>query len=251
MTVDRFSIQVFETVTSTNDTVLQAGADGAPEGTTHLALAQTKGRGRSHRVWWSPGGAGLWMSTLLRPTGRRAVWGGISLLAGAAAQQALTKLDVRNVEVFWPNDLMVRSRKLGGILSEVRSRGDRSWIALGIGINIDLTSPEVISAMPEELRGRITSMVAAGPPTTTDPVAIAHAVLKEFWPLYRRFLAGDPIADLVGEDLACPGTKVEILGSRPRTATVLGLGAAGELLVRDGDGKVESLVAGEVRYEPG
>ena len=248
-----FPIQLFDVVPSTNDTILEAGAGEAPEGTTHIAREQTKGRGRGERVWWSPAGAGLWMSTLLRPEGRRSAWGGISLLAGVAARRALVKLGVGDVRVFWPNDLRAGGRKLGGILGEVRSRGSRSWIALGMGINIDLGTTEVEAVMPASLRGRITSLVEAGPAATTDPVTIARAILNELWPLYTRFLAGGTVAHLVAQEVTLPDREVEILspGAAVHKGTVRGLAANGELLVRGRDGNVETVVAGEIRYDSG
>jgi BirA family biotin operon repressor/biotin-[acetyl-CoA-carboxylase] ligase len=247
-----FPIQIFESLSSTNDSILAAGEAGAPEGTTHIALEQRQGRGRGSHTWWSPRGAGLWMSTLLRPRGRRSSWGGLSLIAGAAVQKALSRLGVRGVGLYWPNDLYAVGRKLGGILGEVRSRGDDSWIALGIGLNIDLTAPRLRGSIPRGLAGRIVSLVEVGFPGATEPAAIARAILRELWPLYLRFLEGESVACLAGEELAHAGRRVEIRapGGHLRRATVLGLSAEGELLVEEADGKVSSLVAAEVNYDP-
>ncbi|MEC7922457.1 MAG: biotin--[acetyl-CoA-carboxylase] ligase, partial [Planctomycetota bacterium] len=111
-------IEIFEVLTSTLDSIHQAAASGAPQWTTHIALEQTRGRGQKNRSWWSPPGAGLWMSTLLRPKCDRKTWGGIALIAGTAARNALAALGIERVELRWPNDLYVQSRKLGGILAE-------------------------------------------------------------------------------------------------------------------------------------
>ena len=137
------SIEIFEVLTSTLDSIHQAAAEGAPEWTTHIAREQTRGRGQQARPWWSPSGAGLWMSTLLRPSTPRRTWGGIALVAGAATRSALESLGVKAVELRWPNDLYVDSRKLGGILAESRSLSTGAWISLGIGINVDLESGEL------------------------------------------------------------------------------------------------------------
>lgn len=171
------------------------------------------------------------MSTLLRPVVRREVWAGISLLAGVAVRRALLDLGVRNVSLFWPNDLEVEGRKIGGILGEVRSLGEKAWIALGIGINIDLTRADTI---PPELAPSATSMVESGSPRTTDPVQIARSILEKFWPFYEQFNIGQSIPDLVGTHLAHVGEVVEVrLGRQPPwKGTVEGLGKNGELLVR-------------------
>src|SRR2546428_10451896 len=92
---DRFQIEVFDVLTSTNDSILQAGERGAPEGTTHISRSQTKGRGRGDHSWWSPPGAGLWMSTLLSPSRRREEWGGVSPVAGGGGRVGLLAVGVR------------------------------------------------------------------------------------------------------------------------------------------------------------
>ena len=246
-----FAIQFFDRVTSTNDSILEAGAAGAPEGTTHVALEQTRGRGRGDHDWWSPAGAGLWMSTLLRPDCPRPTWSGLSLLSGVAVRRALVGLGVRGVELFWPNDLYVGSRKLGGILTEVRGSGSRAWVALGVGLNINLTSDDVLRTMPPELRERVICMTEAGPPTTRSPRAIAENVLEALAPPYRNFQDGGILPQLIGDEIAHCGRRVKVNrpGRPTMEGTVTGLGAGGELLVESLDGVVHSIVAGDVHYE--
>src|SRR5690606_6371108 len=124
-------------------------------------------------------------------------WAGLALVAGVAAKEALEGLGVRSIEIEWPNDLVVGPRKLGGILCEVRGRGADAWIALGIGVNINLESREARRRVPPELRDRIICATAAGPPTTRDPERIGRAVLDAFWPLYERHQSGEPLGDIV------------------------------------------------------
>ncbi len=249
-----FPLHQLGVVTSTNDTILEAGAAGAPEGTTHLAEAQTRGRGRVRRSWWSPSGAGLWMSVLLRPTRDRAVWSGLSLVAGAAVRRTLIHIGVPDVELYWPNDLQVGSRKIGGILGEVRSDAENAWIAMGIGINIDFGDRR--AEMPPEIEAIATSLVTAGSPVTTDPETIARRILENFWPRYEEFNSGRSIPELVGTDLAHCGRRVEVRTEARAgwRGVVQGLGAHGELLVERTDHgsapDIVSVTAGEVIYEP-
>ena len=81
------SIEIFEVLTSTLDSIHQAAAEGAPEWTTHIAREQTRGRGQQARPWWSPSGDGLWMSTLLRPSAPRMTWGRDAGHVGVAGRQ--------------------------------------------------------------------------------------------------------------------------------------------------------------------
>jgi BirA family biotin operon repressor/biotin-[acetyl-CoA-carboxylase] ligase len=230
----RSAIQVFDVLASTQESILGVGDGDAPEGTTHIARTQTEGRGRSRRSWWSPPNAGLWMSVLLRPRRERASWGGLALVAGRGVKEALCDLGVPGVELFWPNDLQVRGRKIGGILGESRARGGKAWLALGIGVNVDLSPPGIAGKMPPQLRGRITSMVESGRPTTVDPVEIARAILRRFWPLYGEFVGGTEVPAIVAGHLAHAGCPVRVLtrGVKAWVGVVEGLGGGGELLVR-------------------
>lgn len=244
-------IEIFEVLTSTLDSIHQAAAAGAPQWTTHIALEQTRGRGQKNRSWWSPPGAGLWMSTLLRPKCDRKTWGGIALIAGAAARNALALLGVETVELRWPNDLYVQSRKLGGILAESKDPAAGSWVALGIGINIDLQGAGQGSTIPEELSDQIICLSEAGPPREKEPGKIALAILHELRPLYGRLQQGEPIREIVGNSLAAAGRKVSIeQPGRPRLqGTVNGLGKHGELVVEDAGGTIHAIVAGDVSWD--
>ncbi len=247
----RFPIEVFDRLESTNDSLHRAAGSGVPEGTTHIAREQTSGRGRGDHDWWSPAGAGLWMSTLLRPTRTRAEWGGLALVVGAACRAALEDLDVRGVELYWPNDLYVSDRKLGGILCEARGADSSRWVVVGIGINIDLTPPDLRHAMPTELQDAAICMTEAGPPRVREPRALAIAILTRLWPLYRHFERGGALPRLVGEDLAHRGRRVEVLmpGQPPFHGIVAGLTDRGELVVRDLSDNEHVIRAAEVRYE--
>src|SRR5690606_18635680 len=105
---------------------------GSPEGSVIVADAQTAGRGRAGRRWWSPPGAGLYVSIVLRPP--REVVPLLTLAAGVAAAEGVEAATSLGVAVKWPNDLYVAGRKLGGILTE--SRGGLSCVIVGAGINV-------------------------------------------------------------------------------------------------------------------
>jgi BirA family biotin operon repressor/biotin-[acetyl-CoA-carboxylase] ligase len=244
------SIEIFDEISSTNDSILAAGAADLPEGTTHIALVQTAGRGRAQHRWWSPRGAGLSMSTLLRPTLPRDRWAGLALVAGAATHRALSRSGVRGLELEWPNDLVAGRRKLGGILCEVRATGSKAWVALGIGVNLDLERPESRRSMPAQLQDIVTCATAEGPIDSADPETIGRRILEELWPVYDEFLTGSPVASLVGELLSHRGRPVHVAlpDGAEFEGTVEGLGARGELLVTPADGRVRAVIAGDVHY---
>src|SRR5687767_9144179 len=110
----------YSEIGSTNDEAARLAEHGAPEGTTVMASAQTAGRGRFGRSWFSPPGAGLYVSVVCRDR-RAAPY--ISLAGGVAVADGILAATGLPVEIKWPNDIVVdagrgRRRKLAGILAE-------------------------------------------------------------------------------------------------------------------------------------
>ena len=126
-------------VVSTNGLLKARARAGAVEWTTILAETQTGGRGREGRTWVSPRG-GLYLSVLLRP--RDEGVGLVPLAAGVAVAEVAREHGVP-AELKWPNDALVRGRKLAGILTEASSGSlGVEWAVVGIGMNVavDLTA---------------------------------------------------------------------------------------------------------------
>ncbi len=237
----------FEEIHSTNDSIHQVAQEGAPEGTTHLAGRQSQGRGRLGRDWWSPRNSSLLFTTLLRPQVPIMETMGLSLVAGVAAKLALSPLTSQPISLYWPNDLYFGPvKKLGGILCEMRQANENYWVALGMGINLDLRSADI----PKELQGQTACLAELGS-EVSDPIAIAQLIHESFWPLYQRFQAGETISELSGPHLAHTGERVTVTDVNSPTirGTVKGLGPSGELLVEDDHSVLHTVVAGDVQYE--
>lgn len=125
-------VRVLERCPSTNRALL---AERLAQPVLLAADEQSAGRGRRGRRWHSPAGHGVLFSLglcLQRPA--RAL-GGLSIVAGMAAVRALRALGAAEVALKWPNDLMARGAKLGGILVETRAQGKGSAVVVGIGLN--------------------------------------------------------------------------------------------------------------------
>jgi BirA family biotin operon repressor/biotin-[acetyl-CoA-carboxylase] ligase len=122
---------------STNTDALAAARDGAPHGSVYFADEQWAGRGRGDHTWQSAAGQGLYVSVLLRPSIRASVLSVIPLTAGLAAANAIETVANLNADLRWPNDLLIGTRKTGGILVESRTEsGEVSFVVIGIGINV-------------------------------------------------------------------------------------------------------------------
>ena len=106
------------------------------DGTLVLADEQTEGRGRFGRAWRSDPGRGVWLTLLERPQDPAAL-DVLSIRVGLAAAQALDHAAGEEVGLKWPNDLLARDGKLGGILVESRWHGAAlQWVAIGVGVNV-------------------------------------------------------------------------------------------------------------------
>jgi BirA family biotin operon repressor/biotin-[acetyl-CoA-carboxylase] ligase len=134
-------LQFVKTTQSTNSDAMAAARLGAPHGTVYFADEQTAGRGRGDHRWHSAVGEGLYVSVLLRPKIDAARLPLLPLAAGLAAAQAIQEVAGVSIDLRWPNDLLIRERKTGGILVEAQTEsapggGRAAFAVVGVGINV-------------------------------------------------------------------------------------------------------------------
>ncbi|HYN06855.1 MAG TPA: biotin--[acetyl-CoA-carboxylase] ligase [Vicinamibacterales bacterium] len=241
-------LHYYRDVGSTNDIALAVAAAGAVEGTAVLADHQRAGRGRMGRTWFSPPGAGLYLSAIVRPGS--ADWLSLTTLAaGVAVARALVMVSALPIGLKWPNDLVIGQpwRKIGGVLCESSGSGaEIDALVVGIGVNLDLAST------PPELAAVATSVEAElGRPV--DRWRVVVEVLAELHGLLARLRAGDRAwvcdewrrfgrAGLLGARVRWDDQGIE------RTGLARDLDETGALLVESA-GKVERLIAGDVRWD--
>lgn len=148
-------IILLDQVSSTNDTLKESALAGAEEGTVVVAREQLSGRGRNRRAWLSPRDAGLYCSLLLRPVLLPSQSGLLSILLSLAAIRAIRRATGIRAGLKWPNDLMVRGGKAGGILVESHLSGQHLAFAVaGLGINVNQLQED----FPDNLRLNSTSL---------------------------------------------------------------------------------------------
>ena len=137
-------LTIVDVTGSTNDDLLEAGKQGAPHGSGLAARAQTAGRGRRGHKWDSTAG-NLLLSIVLRPCVNPAKYSGLAAVSGLAVLKALEKQGLANeIRLKWPNDLIARGRKLGGILVEAaRDNDGKPFAVCGIGVNVNYVPSEV------------------------------------------------------------------------------------------------------------
>lgn len=220
-----------EAVGSALDLLHDLAAAGAPGGTVVLADEQLRGRGRRGRAWYSPPGKGIWMAYLHRSPGPPPS-GVLALRVGLTLAEALASLGV-TIQLKWPNDVLIRGRKLAGILCEMRAEQEATWVAIGIGMNVH-------GPLPDELKPLATTLDAHAPGVTRA------AVLEGVVPRLHRLDVAPRLAPAEHEAFA----RVDWLAGRdveePVRGTACGIDADGALLV-DGSGGIERVLSGTVR----
>jgi len=132
-------LEVFSEIESTNSYLLEKPAPLPGRFRVAIAEHQTAGRGRMDRQWYSPPLSGLCMSMSYTFEDVPKFLPAATLAIGVGVAELLEQLGIRGVGLKWPNDLIVRNGKLGGILTEVRpGDGPEMTVVVGIGINVDL-----------------------------------------------------------------------------------------------------------------
>ena len=226
----------FDEVTgSTNATALAMAEAGTPEWTLVAAGHQTAGRGRLGRSWTDRAGAALMCSFVVRPSLDPERGGLIPLLAGAMMAAAIHGVAGADVRCKWPNDLLLGSSKVGGILVESAvADGRLAHVVVGIGVNLEA---------PAGVEG------AAGI-GDVDPVALLTSFLRRFHEGYVRL--PDGAAESWTEVSATIGRRVEVM--RRDAPSIRGLALAvdarGALVVETENG-TEIVTSGEVEHLSG
>lgn len=222
-TPDFLRIHYFPAIPSTQDEARKLAQSNAPEGTLVVAGMQTQGRGRAGRRWFSPKGSGVYVSMVLRPPRPMDRWPAISVIAGVSLVEELVALGISEARLKWPNDALVKGKKVAGLLLESRS-GD-GFAVLGLGLNADFSGV----VLPEEIRDTATDLKTYLPDGQSLAEACARCVCAVFSG-YRRSLP-DLLVDTARADmLLWTSGEVEVLGHRGK---VVGMGPRGELRLVD------------------
>ena len=242
----RSSLLCFDTVDSTNTRAKELAASGAPQGTVLIADRQTGGRGRLGRSFQSPGGMGIYLSLILRPSCPAAQLMHLTCAAAVAVCDAVEQtLDFRP-GIKWINDLVAQHRKLAGILTELSVNprtGLVDYAVVGIGINCQQREED----FPAELRSIAGSaaMVTGKP---VDRARLAAAILQALEQMSRELLTGKAqTMECYRRDCVTVGAEVDVIcNDSRRRGTALDIDEDGALLVAFPNGSVETVQSGEV-----
>ena len=245
------NIVYYDVTDSTNLRARQLGDEGAPHGTLAVADRQTAGRGRRGRSWESPAGSSIYMSVLLRPEIPPDKAAMLTLVMACSVAEGIRGCleqevsgEIPQVQIKWPNDIIINGKKLVGILTEMSSQIDYiNHVTVGVGINVNMTEfPEAISQTATSLRLECGHAVKRAP--------VIAAVMERLEANYDIFMKTQDLSGLMekySSMLVNRDREVRVIGVRESyQAHAEGITKTGELIVRREDGTVENICAGEV-----
>lgn len=239
------SLVVLPRVASTN-TLLKTEYADAAHGFTVIAAEQTAGRGRLGRPFVSPAGSGLYLSILLKPFLPIEHMNFITIAAAIAACRTIRKLCGFDAQVKWVNDIVMRGKKLCGILTEATIEAETgllSSVIVGIGINRRFDK----EAFPElaEIAGGLSDFTEVIP----RRAVLAAELLEQFEAVLTQLQQEqfDVVLAEYRSLLCCIGKKITVITPQGHTeALCTGINQSGHLLVTMPNGEYKVLSSGEI-----
>ena len=234
-------IYYFDVLPSTMDIATELGMKGAPEGTLVLAEAQAQGRGRLGRSWLSPKYKGIYMSLILKPNILPNSAPVLTLLSAVSICEAIKEFVGLDIQIKWPNDLLLSNKKLGGILTELNAEMDATrFIVIGIGLNVNnerKTLPSGATSLKEQKGENI------------NRIGLLQEILRKLEANYLLFQkeGSQPIVEKWRNYSLTLGKRVKIsCHNEHREGEAIDIDTDGGLLIRKDSGLVEKIMAGDV-----
>jgi BirA family transcriptional regulator, biotin operon repressor / biotin---[acetyl-CoA-carboxylase] ligase len=232
-------------IDSTNRVAMELGYSGEqPEGALVIAEEQSAGRGRAGRSWHSERAAGIYATLLLRPKLSPVQAPLLTMMAGLSAQAAVGGATGLNVDLKWPNDLLIGGKKVGGILTEMHAEPSLvRFVIVGIGINVNQAKfPADIGALATSLR------IESG--KTQSRMEVFVRLLREFESDYNRLLRQGPASVIERFEKTSSyarGKRVRVdNGTASYIGVTAGLSPEGLLRVQQESGEMVTVLAGDV-----
>ena len=253
--VTPFRVLYFDTLPSTNTYLSALAREGEAEGLVVVARAQSEGKGRFSRRFYSPSHTGVYVSLLLRPSFAPEHFPLLTALAGTAAAEAAEEISGKQVGIKWVNDLYFEGKKIAGILAESGTSEKANdplqnlrFVVVGIGINLSLPNQ-----IPQELRGKMGALFETGEMGEEHREAFLAAFLSRFYAYYEKMPSRD-FLDGYRKRSILTGKRVRLYNAAFDAAregggeevTVLDIDTDGALTVLTEAGEEKHICAGEV-----
>jgi BirA family biotin operon repressor/biotin-[acetyl-CoA-carboxylase] ligase len=230
------------TVGSTMDEARRLAEAGAPEGALVVADKQTAGRGRLQRAWWAPQGTSLLTTLVLRPDLAPRQAQRLTMICSLAICDAIEQLHGIDAAIKWPNDVLIRGKKVCGILTELGLLGSQleyALVGMGINVNVDLDAAPPLMAPATSLLAEI-----GRPVSRLDLLVVLLSGIER---RYRALRAGGSFHEEWSARLATIGEHVRVTsGEEQWYGLAAGVDEDGALLIRSADGALQRVLAGDV-----
>lgn len=238
-------ISFYKEIDSTNNIAKEFASKGAKEGFAVVADYQKKGKGRLGRRWESPAGVNIYTSIILRPDISPVFAPQLTLVAAVAVAETISKYLNKTAEVKWPNDILINSKKVSGILIEMNSEMDKiNFIVIGTGVNLNMTQ----KMFPDDIRAIATSLKqeTGRDISRTDFIQMLYLNL-ETW--YKKYLKHGfaPVRTAWTDYFAMAGKTVRVQQTGKTVEGIaLGIDDDGALLLREENGHIAKIISGDV-----
>lgn len=239
------NLHIYKEVTSTNDVAKKFVDDDAPEGTVILAEQQTAGRSRKRTDWASPEG-GIYMTIILKPEITLLEASKLTIVTGVALAKTLHDKFNIDAGIKWPNDILIGSKKICGILTEAVTDFDKiKAVLIGVGIDLNIDYEDI----PDYLKDMVTSVKEE-----TDEEHKRTEILKVFFKVFEEFydeFKKGNFKYIISEWRrlsSTTGNRVKVYkDGKALEADAVGIDTQGALIVELDDGNLERITSGECK----
>ncbi len=237
-----WKIHYYPSVTSTNTAAWDLYKQGLKSNLIIITDNQTSGRGRGKHTWHSQPGEGLTFSILLQPDLSADQAGLIPIIAGVSVAEAIKKLNIP-AYLKWPNDILINSRKTGGILCESRIAGsDISAAVIGIGLNVN----DELSSYPEEIRTTATSLYQSTG-ITHDREDLLIAVFTSLERNLRDYSVSEIVQEWNRSGALINKSITMVSGNSTINGKFKGINGKGEAILEI-NGELNAYASGEIKH---
>ncbi len=233
------NVLYFSSVGSTNETAKQEAGQGVQEGTVVIADEQTAGRGRLKRTWLTPKG-NIALSVVLYPD--ISILPSLIMMASLAVSQTIETVTELRTQIKWPNDVLIDGKKVCGILIESDVRNEKvHYAVIGIGINVN-AGKEVLSGVVMPATSLYTETGKE-----VSRLQIIRELVKDMDNLYEAIISGGSVFNEWRDRLVTLGNEVRVTSGEDIFEGIAeSVDTDGSLLVRNPDGSLKRVIAGDV-----
>ncbi len=241
-------LETLEQVDSTNNWITTRLRREDIEQVVVVAESQTAGRGRYGRSWVSPPGVSLAFSLAVSIPESLDLASVLTLTAGVSLAETVGSMASVEPGLKYPNDLMIGSKKVAGILAEFKKERARDYAVVGIGINVNTR----VEMFPDNLHDIATSLLMESGHETSREALLAM-FLFQFESRLRELEADGPKSTIQQfRRLAAPyfGKQVTIDGAGEKvTGRTMDISDNGGLVIETAPGVTKTVISGEARFD--